>query len=580
MCGIAGQFLLDKSGAQNLLWFKDSVNVLKHRGPDSEGTFKSENLLLSHTRLAIQDLSSNAGQPFCDSNFALVFNGEIYNFQEIRDVLGEVKFKSLSDTEVLFEFLKKYGTAQITKLRGMFAFAFYDIRNNNLLLARDHTGQKPLYYGRQGSNFFFSSLSTHVAEATGTEVSLQGLRQYDALQFNFGGTTLFESVKELPPGYTLEIRDGKFTLARYWSPTPKFITQKVDYEYLEFLLMQAVRRTLISDVDVALTVSGGLDSSLVAGLANTMNTHTLFHGRYRGEAACDESAFASNQASFLNSSIKIVELSAEQFDSDFLPTIMALGLPTGGPGSVGQFAVAREIAKQAKVSIGGQGGDELFLGYARHYVLEPELWGSPILSNYAPMKDKLKEIPTESNKLQRYFHLLYRGTKGGHETKQYRETLKEFQTWVEDYCSNWKEMDGMSLASLIDQATFLPSLMHVEDGVTMHYGLESRTPFLDVDLIEYVNSLTQNTKISKGPKGMLKKISEKYVDPSILKRDDKMGFPVPLNDWINKGLLPTIRGYIPLTKGYEKWSREVWGEASKSAFLKRVNSIPNLEPRA
>lgn len=577
MCGIAGQLLLDKSGQQNFSWFEDSVNVLQHRGPDSEGIFKSDDLLMSHTRLAIQDLSSNAGQPFYDSNFALVFNGEIYNFQEIRNELREVKYKSASDTEVLFEFLKKYGAAQITRLRGMFAFAFYDLRNNSLLLARDHTGQKPLYYGRKGSNFFFSSLSTHVAEATGGPLSLEGLNQYDALQFNFGGTTLFESVKELPPGFTLEIRDGKSTLSRYWSPSPKFITQSVDFEYLEHLLMQAVRRTLISDVEIALTISGGLDSSLVAGLANTTNTHTLFHGRYLGEAGCDESKFAINQANFLNSKLQIVELSAEQFDSDFLSTILSLGLPTGGPGSVGQFAVAREIAKKAKVSIGGQGGDELFLGYARHYVLEPELWDSPILSNYALMKNKLNEIPVKSNNIERYFHLLYRGIKGGNESTGYQETLKEFQTWVEGYCSNWKEIDGMSLASLIDQATFLPSLMHVEDSVTMHYGLESRTPFLDVDLIEYVNSLSQSTKIANGPKGMLKKISKEYVDPSILKREDKMGFPVPLNDWIDKGLLPAIRTHIPLSKGHGQWSREAWGEASKSVFLKQATSILNLE---
>lgn len=574
MCGIAGQFLLDKSGQQNMPWFNDSIDVLKHRGPDSEGNFRSDNLLMSHTRLAIQDLSRNGDQPFFDSNFALVFNGEIYNFQEIRNDLGNVEFKSASDTEVLFEFLKKYGTTQISKLRGMFAFAFYDKRNNNLFLARDHTGQKPLYYGSRGSNFYFSSLATHVAEATGSELSLQGLNQYNALQFNFAGITLFESVKELPPGHTLEIRSGKLTLTRYWSPTPKNMIKKVDYEYLEFLLMQAVRRTLISDVEVALTVSGGLDSSLVAGLASTINTHTLFHGRYKSEAKCDESEFAYNQAIFLNSRLEIVELSAKQFDSDFLATIIALGLPTGGPGSVGQFAVAREIAKKAKVSIGGQGGDELFLGYARHYVLEPEFWDNPILSNYEPMKSKLKEIPSNSNKLEKYFHLLYRGSSGGQETRAYHEVFKEFQAWVEDYCDNWKDVDGISLASLIDQATFLPSLMHVEDGVTMHFGLESRTPFLDVDLIEYVNSLTQNTKIGNGPKGILKKVSTKYVDPSILKRDDKMGFPVPLNDWINRGLLPTIQGHIPLTRGYEEWSREVWGEASKSAFLKRASSIP------
>lgn len=577
MCGIAGQLLLDKSGQHNFDWFRDSVNVLKHRGPDSDGNLKLDNFIMSHTRLAIQDLSGNAGQPFYDSNFALVFNGEIYNFQEIRNELREVKYKSASDTEVLFEFLKKYGAAQITRLRGMFAFAFYDVRNNSLLLARDHTGQKPLYYGSKGCNFFFSSLSTHVAEATGAELSTEGLNQYDALQFNFGGTTLFESVKELPPGYTLEIRGGKSTLARYWSPTPKFITQNVDYEYLEFLLMQAVRRTLISDVEIALTISGGLDSSIVAGLANTMNTHALFHGRYRGEVGCDESKFAINQANFLNSNLQVVELSAEQFDSDFLTTILALGLPTGGPGSVGQLAVARQIAKKAKVSIGGQGGDELFLGYARHYVLEPDHWDSPILSNYSPMKSKLNEIPAKSSKIDRYFHLLYRGIKGGHETTAYRETLKEFQTWVEGYCSNWKEMDGMNLASLIDQATFLPSLMHVEDSVTMQYGLESRTPFLDVDLIEYVNSLTQSTKIADGPKGILKKISKEYVDPSILRRDDKMGFPVPLNDWIEKGLVPRVQSHIPLSNGHGKWSREAWGEASKSVFLKKASSILNLE---
>ncbi len=570
MCGIAGQLKLNSIPIQDTSWVDAAQQKLLRRGPDSQGMRNFGTYAAAHTRLAIIDLSDAANQPFEDEKGILVFNGEIYNFQDLAREYRLSGLKTQSDTEVLFHLLNRPEGLPLTKLRGMFSFAYFDKAGQSLIMARDHLGQKPLYYGINDQSLFFSSKAGHVFEAVGGGISNEGLSQYKSLQLNFAGHTLFDRVFELPPGYFLEVKANEITLTRYWSPSVTQDNVELNEQHLSDLLHQSVARTLVADVSIGIALSGGLDSSLVAGVASTFGDYPLFHGRYFEEPDCDESTYALAQARLLNQNLQIVNLSAGQFDNDFAATMEALDVPCAGPGAVGQYAVSREVSRSHKVVLSGLGGDELFGGYARYFLMDEKLHQSPILNGYGPLRKRLSSLPPSSDSIAKYYSLISRDDPSKLQSRAYLDefSYQSFREWIIKAVPGWEDMHPLKIAMLIDQLIFLPGLLHVEDGVTMNFGTEGRLPLIDVDLLMYANSLSLNAVLKNGPKYPLKRVAKRLVDPTILNRVDKMGFPLPLNRWVESGQVPNFMSFPGFHDSVNQWDRQIWGNASLSAFKK------------
>jgi asparagine synthase (glutamine-hydrolysing) len=574
MCGFAGAFSLNDGPLKSSTstWVANSKSRLSHRGPDGHGYAHGETFSVCHFRLAIVDLSSEADQPIERNGRILIYNGEIYNFKE----LGHKYFPSkpyVSDTVLLFDLLLNFGKEIVHELRGMFSFVFYDIDTRYLLAGRDHFGQKPLYYSKKANELVFSSIASHLGELVGFELSSEGLEQYKVLQTTFGGTTMFKNIYEIPPGHLIEFQFDQFRLEKYWRYPEPLETLTMDWEEkASDLLVNAVNRCLLSDVPVTSVLSGGLDSALVSGIAAKLGKISeLYHGRFEGYPNFDESNFAKIQSSYLGIPLRIEELHSEQFDQDFVKTLHALDLPLAGPGSVNQYRVAAKIAKRYKVSLGGQGGDEFFHGYARYYVFDHQDKPLSILKGYESLIARGSIVGTN---LERYFNVIRRTADSEfiQKDKLHHRVFEQLEDYLKQVFPNFAEYSMEDLGPRFDQAVILPSLLHIEDSVTMIHGLEGRLPLLDVDLIAWISGVGAREVRKFGPKGLLKKLARPFVVPEILSRSDKMGFPIPLSDWIEEGLLPEFSALAGLFQNDGIAMRQTWGSVCESEFFRRTKN--------
>lgn len=575
MCGFSGYFYPSSDGSlpPKLEWLRNSELKIKHRGPDANGQFVAEHFGVCHCRLAIIDLTSKSNQPLNEEEFTLVFNGEIYNFRELAETEGWGDCEG-SDTKFLMKWLRKYKTSRLKDLRGMFAFAFSNQRTNEMILARDQFGQKPLFYGFAPDGvLYFSSVVSNLKEALGEGLSETEARHYEHFQFLLPGKTLYSNISEVRPGEVLIIAEGNLTSSFFWIPSSSSANNPNSDE-LRHLLRQAVGRAFVADVDLGLTLSGGLDSSLISGIASLelgLN-FKCFTGRYIDSPTLDESHFAATQAKHINKELEVIDISAQDFDNAFLETMSSLEIPMAGPGSVGQFIVARTISKSFKVSISGQGGDELFAGYARYFINDPSFKSGNFMKSHRGIVNDITLLPHSDN-IELYLSTLYRGKKPNSEmeNRSLERSFFEFKSYLKELIPNHEQLDFIALATLIDQILFLPTLLRVEDTVTMFHGLEGRSPFLDVDLANYVNDIPGGLRISGGPKSILKNLYPDKVHPVVMGRKDKMGFPVPLEKWLALGSLPIIENFLETKSASVSSQREIWGEACMNWFTSQIS---------
>jgi asparagine synthase (glutamine-hydrolysing) len=575
VCGFSGYFYPYSDGSlpPKLEWLKNSDIKIKHRGPDANGQFVAEHFGVCHCRLAIIDLTSKSNQPLNEEEFTLVFNGEIYNFRELAEKEGWGDCEG-SDTKFLMKWLRKYKTSRLKELRGMFAFAFSNQRTNEMILARDQFGQKPLFYGFAPDGvLYFSSVVSNLKDALGEDLSETEARHYEHFQFLMPGNTLYKNIYEVRPGEVLIITEGNLARSFFWIPSST-CTKDPNSSELKYLLRQAVGRAFVADVDLGLTLSGGLDSSLISGIASLelgLN-FKCFTGRYIDSPALDESRFAAAQARHISKEIEVIDISAADFDNAFLETMSSLEIPMAGPGSVGQFIVARTISKSFKVSISGQGGDELFAGYARYFINDPNFRSGNFMKSHSGILNDISLLPHSDN-IELYLSTLYRGKKPNSEieNRSLETSFFEFKSYLKELIPNHEQLDFITLATLIDQILFLPTLLRVEDTVTMFHGLEGRSPFLDVDLANYVNDIPGGLRISGGPKSILKNLYPDKVHPVVMGRKDKMGFPVPLEKWLAMGSLPIIENFLEPKPASVSSQREIWGEACKNWFNSQIS---------
>lgn len=389
MCGIAGMLgpAAAREGAASEV--RAMLDRIRHRGPDGEGLVATPGAVLGHVRLAIIDLEGGA-QPMAtpDGRWLISFNGEIYNFLELRQELTQqgVRFRTFSDTEVLLHLLAREGMSALPRLNGMFAFTLVDTTTGEWWMARDHFGVKPLYMTRiDGAVLFASEIKALTAHpAVARAVDAEALQDYFTFQFCLGPRTLFRGIEKLEPGEVVSGRGAELRERRIWW-TPDFAidehhTEAWFDEQLRVLLEDAVRLQIRSDVPLGAHLSGGLDSSVVATLAaRVLRTGVpTFHGRFAEGAAYDESRYAEQVAGAIGGPMHVAVPTADEFVSDLPMLVRMLDEPVAGPGVFPQYRVSKLARAHVKVALGGQGGDELFCGYARYLLgyLEQALKGA------------------------------------------------------------------------------------------------------------------------------------------------------------------------------------------------------------
>jgi asparagine synthase (glutamine-hydrolysing) len=547
------------------------LSIMAHRGPDGEGMWADprNRCGLGHRRLAIID-PAGGHQPLSneDETIWIVFNGCIYNYVELAEELrrkGHI-FRTHSDTEAIVHAYEEWGPECVTRFNGMWGFAIWDARDGTLFCSRDRLGVKPFYYVWDGEAFTFASeiKALLAAGAVRPEADPDGLRQYLTFQFCLGETTMFKGVRKLPPGHNLVLKAGAAPrVSCFWDFSFE-IDEAHDEGFfvdrLKWLLEDAVRLRLRSDVPLGAHLSGGLDSSAIVALCRRLLGDApirTFTGAFHEGQHFDETRYARLVAKASATEYLETYLTPAHLRSSLEKIIWHMDEPAAGPGVFPQYWVSKLASEHVKVVLGGQGGDEIFIGYARyllayleeclrgaiedtarrgHYVvtLETIVPSLPTLQNYMPMLKAFWGSGIFEEPARRYYALMDRfadarailspdlpidGTR----------TFAEFREIFESHGAAAK----INRIMCFDVRTHLQSLLHVEDRTSMAWGLESRTPLLDYRLVELMASVPPVVKFKNGRlKSLFGQAVRGLVPPEILDRKDKMGFPVPLTEWL------------------------------------------------
>ena len=520
MCGICGEFKFKERPFDNLK-LTGLMDSIASRGRDSKGTFKNSEVFLGHHRLSIIDTSEKSNQPMVIENYVIVFNGIIYNYKDIRKKLiakGHV-FKSLGDTEVIVRSYIEYGDKCVDHFDGVFSFCIYNSINKNIFLARDRIGIKPLYYSINDDELIFSSSMTGI---------LKNRNNYEinpiALHYQFtlhsvvpAPHTIIKGINKLEPGHTLNVnKSGHAYLNKYFDINEtELINYKEDeiISNIDVLLNNAVEKRLnIADVPVGILLSGGLDSSLITAISKKykekLNTFSIGFNTINDEIG-NEFYYSDLVSQDFNTSHKKYKISDDDLYDNLDTVISNMSEPMFSQDSSAFFLLAEKVSLSNKVVLSGQGADEVFGGYFWYEQIMKDSGANDteILSNY-------------------YFDRTF---------DSYSKAINE--KYVEDnYVFNeidkkFKQMDS-DLSTLdkvfrLELSTFIiDDPVKRVDNMTMSHALESRVPFLDIELIKFMLSVKGKSKINKSSKYYLKRLAERYLKKEVIYRD-KFYFPVP-----------------------------------------------------
>lgn len=570
MCGIAGVVSLSNAPIQEPEKVASILDrLMKHRGPDGAGQWinSQRTVVLVHRRLAVIDSTPAAHQPMHGNNLTtLVYNGEIYNHIELRDRERQFgyQFKSRSDSETILAIHSRLGVSALQELRGMFAYALWDESRNHLTLVRDRFGIKPLYFAVSGEFLYFASeIKALLPFVPSISTNSSALAEYLTFQFTISGQTLFDGVKEIPPGQYVTVKDGVVTENRYWDVQYNIAFDK-PAEYFETrlteLLNDSIKVHLRSDVEVGAYVSGGLDSSLIYGIASAHLGRGLigFHGRFGGYPGFDESQYAQDVVNTRGGTLSTRDITSSDFITHIADVIYHLDQPVAGPGSFAQFMVSELASRHVKVVLGGQGGDEIFGGYARYLIayfeqciraaidgtyrngsyvvtLESIIPNLGTLQEYKPLIQEFWRDGLFGPLDQRFLRLIDRSSDMKEEidwTQLNTSAVYERFFGIFNSRRNVGKEAYFDSMTHFDFKTLLPALLHVEDRMSMAHGLESRVPFLDHPLVEFAATIPADVKFKDGQlKHLLKSTFRKELPTGVISRRDKMGFPVPLTPW-------------------------------------------------
>lgn len=579
MCGIAGIYNLNSEPvSQELL--KKMCDIIRYRGPDDEGYYVDNNIGFGHRRLSIIDLVTGH-QPMSneDETIWITYNGEIYNYIELMETLqkrGHV-FRTKSDTEVILHAYEEYGDKCVDYLNGMFAFAIWDKRKQELFCARDRLGIKPFYYYYDGKRFVFASEIKAILQVPSIDVipDNRSILDYLTFQYVIGEGTLFSGIRKLLPGYCLTVSAEGLRVKQYWNL--KFIS---DYEHdenwfverLSELVEDAVRIQLRSDVPLGCHLSGGIDSSTVTCLAAKLSNQTIktFSGKFADGEAYDESKYARLVSKHANTDHYEIVPTASDFIETLSKLIWYMDEPAAGPGIFPQYYVSKLSSENVKVVLGGQGGDEVFVGYGRYmqaYLKQTfdqrlfhktgysqhdkvDISALNALSKFyqafgvrALVAHFLKRsmLPPDRH----YFHLIGQSwSENGLLSNDFLSNLDGYSCF-DSFMAAFHQQEADSLIARMqgyDITNYLAALLHVEDRVSMAVSLESRVPLLDHRIVEFAATIPIRIKFQDAVyKSAFKKAVQNIIPQEVLARTDKKGFPVPLDIWFNGCLRKVIQ---------------------------------------
>jgi asparagine synthase (glutamine-hydrolysing) len=557
MCGIAGSV--------NIEITDKTLSKINHRGPDSMGlkTFECNNhtIYLGQTRLSIVDLSDAGFQPMIDETgqYVILMNGEIYNHQELRSELSEFNFKGHSDTETVLYYLIKYGNKGISKLNGIFSICFYNISKSTLTLYRDPFGIKPLYYYLKENKLIFSSEIRVISDVINDiKLNDQCLYNYVRLRFCLSPDTLINGIKKLEPGHQIEFDLNDLNL-NYDKEFFSYIPQKnVNINYQDALtkydnlIRKAVERQLMSDVPIAIMLSGGVDSALLAYLVQDISGKKFdtFSVGFNLNSSANELKDAAETARWLGSNHNELILDEVNFNNYSSKLIDVLEEPVGSQSLYPFYFLTEQIANRGfKVALSGQGVDEAMAGYKRYNFqnlfdnYSNPIWKNLGFVNSLLKKDKLRRginALSETNRSKRFIESysffdknqlpsLFKDSKFLNDS--FEDKLVKL---LDDKSDFYKLNDKNGLDHMLVMDTRLAltdDLLLYTDKISMHHSLEVRVPFLDIELMEFVESLPTNFKSNiKQNKILHKELAEKYLPKEIIYRKKK-GFYIPRNEW-------------------------------------------------
>ncbi|HIP27499.1 MAG TPA: asparagine synthase (glutamine-hydrolyzing) [Flavobacteriaceae bacterium] len=591
MCGIVG---FNKKNTEIL---SKMIKSIHHRGPDDFGSFESENCSLGHVRLSIMDLSNLGHQPMIYKNLKMVYNGEVYNFREIREELiaADYSFLSDTDTEVIIKAYHYWGIQSIDKFIGMFAIAIYDEKSSDLVLIRDRVGVKPLFYYHKNNEFVFASELKPIMEYNNNiKINNKALNEYFKLGYVSSNLSIFENCYKLPAGHYAIYNTKKLTfkIKEYWSILPYFKlkkfqkTEKELIDELENILINAFKYRMVSDVPVGVFLSGGIDSSIVAAILQKHhgNIHTFTIGF--NESKYDESPYAKEIADYLGTihTEKILGAKeAKRILHDFVniydePFADSSGIPT---------IMVSQVAKDAniKVVLSADGGDEIFCGYERYWEMNKR-W-TKVSSIPTPLRYLLKAIVSGLSKLvpnksisyklqilkdllgYKDLHEMYTSSISFFKDTDLQELMQKKEVKPQSFPYNGNE-SSMEKMMLWDYHHYMvDDILTKVDRATMSVSIEGREPLLDHRIAEFMAQVPFKYKYKDGTsKYLLKKVLERYIPKEMTNRPKK-GFSIPVLEWfkgdlkvlfeenfsenqINKHQLFNYRYIQSLYKDYEK----------------------------
>jgi len=554
MCGITG--VVDHHGGRiDPQVLEKMRDVITHRGPDDKGNFIDDGIALAHRRLSIIDISTGHQPMFsADGNLCIVFNGEIYNYQDLRNELtGKgYGFSTKSDTEVIIYLYQEYAEECVKKLNGIFGFAIWDKRDRKLFIARDHMGIKPVYYYSDSGNFVFSSEIKSLFESgiVTPECETDAVPEYFVFRHVAGERTLFRNVKALLPGHYMTVSRGKVETKQYWNPIDCYVQRNLSFdeacEQLSALLQDAISMQMVSDVPLGTFCSGGIDSSLVTAIAAKQVEHRIntFSIGFN-EADFDETEYARLVSDKYNTQHHELIVDSKEF-SDYLPEmIWNNDEPLNYPNSIHIYALSKLAKEYVTVVLTGEGADELFGGYSRYHIAR---YMASLRKIPGPVRVGLGAILARTGerrlkKLATFFNrsieetLLYNcattdlGRISQLVESSYEKTFP-YRAGILNKTNN--TTDALRRVTLQDQHTYLLSILNRQDKMSMAASIESRVPILDYRIVEFANSLPARYK-QRGTqtKVILKKVAEKFLPHDVIYRR-KSGFGVPLDIWMRE----------------------------------------------
>ncbi|NEN25175.1 asparagine synthase (glutamine-hydrolyzing) [Cryomorpha ignava] len=572
MCGIAGIWNLSVPQQQDAETITKMVRCIERRGPDAQAISKSNASIFGHTRLSIIDVNERSNQPMSDSSerYTLVFNGEIYNYKELKADLERkfnTQFITNSDTEVLLYGLIHYGSGFIQKLNGFFAFGFYDTEKNSLIVARDRFGIKPLYYQQSENRFIFSSSLTALMQGIDKpEICLANLATYLQLSYSPAPATILKNAFKLMPGTFLKLDKSGMNETRYYEvpdTAPFGESQKGNaVDQFKSLLEKSVQDRLQADVPLGTFLSGGFDSSVIALLASRDKPDIpVFTIGFPDQPFYDESDRAKAIARHLGLKPHIINLREREIDEKLSDILDAFDEPFADSSAILVNILSEYAAKEVKVALSGDGADEIMGGYNKQRALLRSINGGLINSTLKATQPLWEQVPESRNtKWLNRFRKLKRYSTGldqGFSDRYFEWSSFTPRALVNELIINQTKPNLPDLK--IDSADFntvleadlnlvLPNdMLHKVDLMSMHQSLEVRVPFLDHNLVDFLFKLPASEKINKNKgKIILRKAFEDEFPKGFFNKSKK-GFEAPLSHWLQGPLLPFSNQYLSKT---------------------------------